>query len=75
MHFSIYQRFAQKFAIMGDVTWTNWSRLQEVPIVFENPGTPTNVLAINYEDAMRYAVGFEWYACKNLTLAHWFRLR
>ena len=68
MHFSIYQRFAQKFAIMGDVTWTNWSRLQEVPIVFENPGTPATILAINYEDAMRYAVGFEWYVCKQLTL-------
>jgi long-chain fatty acid transport protein len=68
LHFSIYQRFAQKFAVMGDVMWTNWSRLQEVPIVFENPGTPATILAINYEDAMRYAVGFEWYACKQLTL-------
>ena len=54
--------------VMGDVTWTHWSRLQQVPIVFDNPGTPTNVLNIGYDDAMRYAVGFEWYACKNLTL-------
>jgi long-chain fatty acid transport protein len=53
---------------MGDVTWTHWSRLQQVPIVFDNPGTPANVLTINYDDSMRYAVGFEWYACKNLTL-------
>ena len=68
LHFSIYQRFAHKFAVMGDVTWTHWSRLQQVPIVFDNPGTPTNVLAINYDDAMRYAIGFEWYACKSLTL-------
>jgi long-chain fatty acid transport protein len=68
MHFSLYQRFAQKFAIMGDVTWTHWSRLQEVPIVFENPGTPATILAINYEDAMRYSVGFEWYVCKQFTL-------
>ena len=68
LHFSIYQRFAQKFAVMGDVTWTHWSRLQDVPIVFENPATPTNVLNIQYDDAMRYAIGFEWYACKSLTL-------
>jgi long-chain fatty acid transport protein len=67
-HFSIYQRFAQHFAILGDVAWTRWSRLQDVPIVFQNPGTPTTVLNINYQDAMRYAVGFEWYACKNVTL-------
>ena len=67
-HFSIYQRFERQFAIMGDITWTRWSRLQNVPIVFENAGTPTTVLNINYQDALRYAVGFEWYACKNLTL-------
>jgi long-chain fatty acid transport protein len=66
-HFSIYQRFHQQFAILGDVTWTRWSALQEVPIVFENPGTPTNVLNISYDDALRYAVGLEWYACKTLT--------
>ena len=66
-HVSIYQRFAQRFAVMGDVSWTHWSRLQQVPIVFDNPGTPTNVLAINYDDSMRYSLGFEWFACKNLT--------
>jgi len=68
LHFSIYQRFAHKFAVMGDVTWTHWSRLQQVPIVFDNPGTPPNVLNINYDDSKRYAIGFEWYACKKLTL-------
>jgi long-chain fatty acid transport protein len=68
LHLSLYQRFAHKYAVMGDFTWTHWSRLQQVPIVFDNPGTPTNVLAINYDDARRYAIGFEWYACKNLTL-------
>ena len=68
LHFSIYQRFARQFAVMGDVTWTHWSRLQQVPIVFENPGTPANVLSINYDDSMRYSLGFEWYACKKLTL-------
>jgi long-chain fatty acid transport protein len=68
LHASIYQRFAKQFAVMGDVTWTHWRRLQQVPIVFNNPGTPANVLNISYDDAMRYAIGFEWYACKNLTL-------
>ena len=67
-HFSAYQRFARQFAILGDVTWTRWSRLQDVPIVFDSGVTPENVLNINYQDALRYAVGFEWYACKNLTL-------
>ncbi|MFL6594040.1 MAG: OmpP1/FadL family transporter [Chthoniobacterales bacterium] len=68
LHFSAYQRFARQFAVLGDITWTRWSRLQDVPIVFSNPGTPENVLNINYEDALRYAIGFEWYASKKLTL-------
>jgi long-chain fatty acid transport protein len=67
-HFSLYQRFARQFAIMGDIAWQRWSDLQSVPIVFQNPGTPANVLPLNYQDSLRYAVGFEWYAAKNLTL-------
>jgi long-chain fatty acid transport protein len=67
VRFSIYQRFARQFAIMGDITWTHWSRLQRVPIVFQNPATPTGVLEINYDDSFRYALGFEWYATPCLT--------
>ncbi|HEY0368510.1 MAG TPA: outer membrane protein transport protein, partial [Chthoniobacterales bacterium] len=43
-------------------------RLQTVPIVFENAGTPQSILNINYDDTVRYAIGFEWYATKSLTL-------
>jgi long-chain fatty acid transport protein len=68
LHFSLYQRFDRQFAVMGDITWTQWSRLQSVPIVFQNPATPPNVLKLNYEDAMRYSAGFEWYARKDLTI-------
>ena len=68
LHFSVYQRFAHHFAIMGDLAWTHWSRLQTVPIVFQNATTPTTVLNIDYDDAFRYAVGFEWYASDKLTL-------
>ena len=67
-HFSIYQRFDRQFAIMGDINWTRWSRLQRVPIVFANPDTPPTVLNINYEDAVRYAIGLEWYATDRVTL-------
>lgn len=68
LHFSIYQRFARQFAIMGDIAYTRWSRLQNVPIAFANPATPESVLEINYEDALRYSLGFEWYATRGLTL-------
>jgi long-chain fatty acid transport protein len=67
-HFSLYQRFLQKFAVMGDIAWTRWNRLQQINISFSNPSTPANVLNLEYDDAVRYAVGFEWYALKQLTL-------
>ncbi|HME89508.1 MAG TPA: outer membrane protein transport protein [Chthoniobacterales bacterium] len=68
LHVSAYQRFDRQFAVLGDITWTEWSRLQEVPIVFSNPGTPSNVLPIKYEDTIRAAIGGEWYATEDLTL-------
>jgi long-chain fatty acid transport protein len=67
-HFSLYQRFAREFGIMGDIAWTRWNRLQSVPIVFQHAATPPNVLQLDYEDSLRYAIGFEWYATKNFTL-------
>ncbi len=67
-HFSVYQRFARQFAMMGDIAWTRWSTLQSLPIVFENAGTPAETFHLNYQDTLRYAAGFEWYATKNLTL-------
>jgi long-chain fatty acid transport protein len=67
-HFSLYQRFLQNFAFMGDIEWTRWDRLQQVDITFSNPSTPSNVLNLAYDDAVRYAIGFEWYATKQLTL-------
>jgi long-chain fatty acid transport protein len=67
-HFSIYQRFLHNFALMGDIALQRWTRLQQIPITFDNPGTPANVLNLQYKDAYRYSVGLEWYATKQLTL-------
>lgn len=66
-HFSIYQRFLRQLALMGDIQWTRWSRLQSITVNFSNPGTPAASTPLNYEDTVRYAIGLEWYAMKNLT--------
>jgi long-chain fatty acid transport protein len=67
-HFSLYQRFLQNFAILGDIELSRWSRLQHITISFQNPATPAKILDLQYKDADRYAVGLEWYATKQLTL-------
>ncbi|MBV8899865.1 MAG: outer membrane protein transport protein [Verrucomicrobia bacterium] len=72
-HFSVYQRFLHQFALLGDIAWTRWSRLQQIPITFNDPLTqafvgPASVINLEYKDSLRYAIGFEWYASKCLTL-------
>lgn len=66
-HFSIFQRFADRFAVMGDIAWTRWSEFYAATLTFSNPGTPTGQSVFNYRDELRYSVGLEWYATKALT--------
>jgi long-chain fatty acid transport protein len=66
-HFSIYQRFLRQLALMSDVEWVRWSRLQSVAIKFSNAGTPSASIKLNYADSTRLAIGLEWFATKNLT--------
>lgn len=66
--FSLYQGFARRFAVMGDVTWTRWSRLQNITVNYSNPLTPATVLDLQYGDALRLAGGFTYQPCDALTL-------
>jgi long-chain fatty acid transport protein len=66
-HFSVYQRFLKHLALMGDIEWNRWSRLQSIAIKFDNAGTPSVPIRLNYEDSLRFAIGLEWYATRNLT--------
>jgi long-chain fatty acid transport protein len=67
-HASVYQKFAQKFALLGDISWTWWDRLQSIPIVFSSNRTPATSLPTHYDGAGLYAAGIEWYESRNLTL-------
>jgi long-chain fatty acid transport protein len=64
--FSIYQRFLDHFAVMGDLTYTRWSRLKQLEIDTNNPLT-TSTLVLNYKDTLRSSIGFEYYPNDVLT--------
>lgn len=66
--FSAYQGFARHFALVGDLTWTRWSRLQGLPIAFDNTPGLNNTLVLNYDDAFRFAGGLLWFPNEKLTL-------
>ena len=54
---SAYHDLNRQWAVMGDVTWTQWSDLDEVSIGFDNPVQPPSVLDLQWEDAFRYSLG------------------
>jgi long-chain fatty acid transport protein len=63
---SAYWRLHDKFAIMGDIFWTNWSELDELFIELD---TGRNVVTtLDWDDTFRYAFGAAFYPNKEWTL-------
>lgn len=63
---SFYHRFAEKWAVMADATWTRWSLFDELKATFDDD-TPDSVTTENWEDTWRYALGLTYYANENWT--------
>lgn len=68
LSFSAYHRIDARWAVMGDVTWTQWSRFQQLAIRFDNPLQPTSITPEHWKDAMRYAAGVTYRVREPLTL-------
>lgn len=62
---SAYWRLHPKFAIMADIFWTNWSKLDDLPIKLDT-GTDV-VTTLDWEDTFRYAFGANYYFNENWT--------
>ena len=65
---SIYQKISDRWAIMGDITWTNWSRFEELRIEFDNPAQADTVEPENWEDTFRFGLGINYLPSDKLTL-------
>lgn len=65
---SIYQKLSDRWAVMGDVTWTNWSRFEELRIEFDNPAQPDTVEPENWEDTFRLGLGLNYKPNQQWTL-------
>jgi long-chain fatty acid transport protein len=55
-----YQELSPRWAVMADVTWTRWSRFDELVFKFENPKQPTIVQPEGWRDSFRYAIGVRY---------------
>lgn len=47
----------ERWALHGDLAWTEWSSIRTVPIVNLESGATVSTLDLRYEDTMRYALG------------------
>lgn len=57
---SVYHALSPSLAIMADVTWTEWSRLQALTVSFDNPAQPVQSEPLHYRDTWRAALGAEF---------------
>lgn len=53
---SVYHQLNDEWAIMADITWTNWSVVDELRIKFDS-GANDSVTTFNWEDTHRYSIG------------------
>jgi long-chain fatty acid transport protein len=57
---SVFSRLNSKWDLMADITWTRWSRFQELRIL-RNNGTTLTVTPENWENTMRYSIGINYH--------------
>jgi long-chain fatty acid transport protein len=57
---SAFSKLNDTWDLMGDVTWTRWSRFKELRIDFAN-ATPDAVTPENWDNTMRYSVGVNYH--------------
>lgn len=64
---SVFSRLNSKWDLMADVTWTRWSRFQELRIL-RNNGTTLTVTPENWENTMRYSIGINYHYSDTIKL-------
>ena len=64
---SLFHRYNEKWAVMADVTWTNWSLFHELRVDFSNPD-PDYVVTTDWKDTLRYSTGVNYAYNHNLVL-------
>jgi long-chain fatty acid transport protein len=58
---SVFQQYNDQWAMMGDITWTHWSRFKELRVKFAN-GAPDNVTPENWDNSFRVSLGVTYQA-------------
>ncbi len=57
-----------KLTMLYDITWTGWSKFEELRIIYANPAQPDSVTTENWNDSFRYSVGADYRYSDSLIL-------
>jgi long-chain fatty acid transport protein len=58
---------SSRWQLLGDVTWTGWSKVQSVPLV-RDTGSTLDTLTFNFKDTLRWSVGTNYRYSDSWTL-------
>ena len=58
---SAFSKINDTWDVMGDVTWTHWSRFKELLIDFSNPLLTDSRTDENWDNSMRYSIGANYH--------------
>jgi long-chain fatty acid transport protein len=65
---SVYHEINERWAVMGDTQWTNWSRFDELRVEFDQAGVPDDVTQEQWQDSWFFALGTQYKPLDRLTL-------
>lgn len=65
---SIVHQLNPQWELLGDVSFTRWSEIQQVRIIRDDTGALLNALALNFDDTYRVSVGANYKMSNEFTL-------
>lgn len=65
---SYFRDVTPDFAVMADVTWTQWSNFDALVVKFDNLAQPTSTTPENWDDSFRFAFGANYKTSDTLVL-------
>jgi long-chain fatty acid transport protein len=65
---SVVQQFGEKWQLLGDLQYTNWSTIGTVNVVNSNNGATRDTLRFDFDNAWRVALGVNYFSSEKWTL-------
>jgi len=65
---SVFQKFDERWDLLGDITWTHWSEIDTLNIVQNSTGTTLQSIKLGLDDAWRISFGLNYHLSSAWTL-------